>query len=157
MTRAPLDELSERVLSFIAEIPSTFATVRRRVARHLLDFASEGQRGSELVTAIGRQQLADAVGTVREVVVRALRELREEGLLRTERARIVILGRLPACPRRGSSRLLKRLFAASRPTPCSPPRAYVGKRRRPWISAWLRIVASSSSRATTTTLFQTPR
>jgi hypothetical protein len=46
--RALLDELSERVLSFIAEIPSAFATVRGRVARHLLDLASEGQRGSEL-------------------------------------------------------------------------------------------------------------
>jgi hypothetical protein len=43
------------------------------------------------------------------------------------------------------------------PDSVQPPRAYVGKRRRPWISAWLRIVASSSSRATTTTLFQTPR
>jgi hypothetical protein len=32
----------------------------------------------------------------------------------------------------------------------------VGYRRRPWISAWLSIVSSSSSRATTTTLFQTP-
>jgi CRP/FNR family transcriptional regulator, cyclic AMP receptor protein len=36
-----LGELSERVLSFIAEIRDrTFATVRQRVARHLLDLAS---------------------------------------------------------------------------------------------------------------------
>jgi hypothetical protein len=33
---------------------------------------------------------------------------------------------------------------------------YLGWRRRPWISAWLSIFSSSSSRATTTTLFQTP-
>jgi hypothetical protein len=35
--------------------------------------------------------LADAVGTVREVVVRVLREFRAEELIRTERDRIVIL------------------------------------------------------------------
>src|SRR6266545_4805017 len=89
--QAVTDELSERVLSFIAEIPSAFTTVRRRVARHLLDLASESQRDSELVAAIGQQDLADAVGTVREVIVRALRELREDGLLRTGRQGIVLI------------------------------------------------------------------
>ena len=92
VARALLDELSERVLSFIAEIPgSAFATVRQRVARHLLDLASESQTGSELVAAVGQQDLADAVGTVREVVVRALRELRQAGLLETRRHGIVLL------------------------------------------------------------------
>ena len=89
---ALLDELSERVLSFIAQIPgSAFTTVRQRVARHLLDLASEGQSGSQLVAAISQQDLADAVGSVREVVVRALRELRHAGLLETRRAGIVLL------------------------------------------------------------------
>lgn len=91
VARALLDELSERVLAFVAEIPSAFQTVRQRLARHLLDLASESQRGSELRVAIAQQDLADAVGTVREVVVRALRELREEGLLRTGRDGIVLL------------------------------------------------------------------
>jgi CRP/FNR family transcriptional regulator len=92
VARALLDELSERVLSFIAEIPgSAFATVRQRVARHLLDLASESQSGAELVAAIGQQDLAEAVGTVREVVVRALRELRQDGVLRTQRNGIVLL------------------------------------------------------------------
>lgn len=92
MARALLGELSERVLSFIAEIrDSAFATVRQRVARHLLDLASEGQTGPELVAAIGQQDLADAVGSVREVVVRALRELRQGHLIETGRDRIVIL------------------------------------------------------------------
>jgi CRP/FNR family cyclic AMP-dependent transcriptional regulator len=92
VARALIDELTERVLSFIAEIPgSAFATVRQRVARHLLDLASESQSGPELVAAIGQQELADAVGTVREVVVRALRELRQAGLLETRRDGIVLL------------------------------------------------------------------
>lgn len=91
VARALLDELSERVQSFIAEIrDSAFATVRQRVARHLLDLASESQRGSELMAAIGQQDLADAVGSVREVVVRALRDLRQAGLIETGRDRIVI-------------------------------------------------------------------
>jgi CRP/FNR family cyclic AMP-dependent transcriptional regulator len=92
VARALLDELSERVLSFIAEIPgSAFATVRQRVARHLLDLASESQTGSELWAAIGQQDLADAVGSVREVVVRALRELRQDDLLETRRDGILLL------------------------------------------------------------------
>lgn len=91
VARALLDELSERVLSFLTEVPSAFATVRQRVARHLLDLASENQNDARLIAAIGQQELADAVGTAREVVVRALRKLREDGLIRTERQRIVVL------------------------------------------------------------------
>jgi CRP/FNR family cyclic AMP-dependent transcriptional regulator len=92
VARALLDELSERVLSFIAEIPgSAFATVRQRVTRHLLDLASESQTGPELLATVGQQDLADAVGTVREVVVRALRDLRRAGLIETRRDGIVLL------------------------------------------------------------------
>ena len=61
-------------MSFIAEIPgSAFATVRQRVARHLLDLASATQLGSRLKVTISQQELADSVGSVREVVVRVLR------------------------------------------------------------------------------------
>jgi CRP/FNR family transcriptional regulator, cyclic AMP receptor protein len=100
VARAFLGELSERARSFVYEIPgSAFATVRQRVARHLLDLASEpgpepaseGRPGQELTVRISQQELADAVGTVREVVVRVLRELRREDLVRTERDRIVIV------------------------------------------------------------------
>lgn len=92
VARALLEELSERVLSFIAEIGTgAFATVRQRIARHLLDLASEGQRGPELIARLTQQELADASGTVREVVVRILRELRAAGVLRTGRAGVIIL------------------------------------------------------------------
>ncbi len=91
VARVLLDELSERALSFLGEIPNAFATVRQRVARHLLDLASDRHTGQGLVAPIGQQELADAVGSVREVVVRVLRELREEGVVRTERRRIVLL------------------------------------------------------------------
>jgi CRP-like cAMP-binding protein len=89
---ALLRELSERVQSFIAEISSgAFSSVMQRVARHLLDLASEHQRGFELVAPVTQQGLADAVGTVREVVVRILRDLRHEGIVETRRTGIVIL------------------------------------------------------------------
>jgi CRP/FNR family transcriptional regulator, cyclic AMP receptor protein len=93
---ALLVELSERVRTFVNEIPGTaFATVRQRVARQLLDLVSTHQNESgpsdELAVRITQQDLAAAVGTVREVVVRALRQLRDVGAVRTERDRIVLL------------------------------------------------------------------
>jgi CRP/FNR family transcriptional regulator len=45
----------------------------------------------EIVVPVTQQELADAVGTAREVVVRVLRELRRDGVVRTERGYIVIL------------------------------------------------------------------
>ena len=93
-----LEELSERVLRFMHEIPGgAFASVRQRVARHLLDLASDrAQRGAppdvgELVAPVSQQELAESVGTVREVVVRVLREMRQDGLVRTGRDGIVLL------------------------------------------------------------------
>jgi CRP/FNR family transcriptional regulator len=90
VSRALLRELSERVMSMWYELPgSIFTTVRQRLARHLLELAS--QAGPELVVTVSQQQVADAVGTAREVVVRALRELRATGAVRTERDHIVIV------------------------------------------------------------------
>lgn len=96
VARALLIELSERARNFVNEIPGTaFATVRQRVARQLLDLASTHQQDSdpngELAVRITQQDLAEAVGTVREVVVRTLRQLRDAGVVRTERERIVLL------------------------------------------------------------------
>lgn len=96
VAHALLEELSERVLSFLYEIPgSAFTSVRQRVARHLLDLASECSSGGgsehALVAVVSQRELAEAVGTVREVVVRTLRELRRDGVVRTEKDRIVIV------------------------------------------------------------------
>lgn len=92
VSRVLIDELSERVLAFISEIPAgAFATVGQRVARHLLDLATEQQHGTELVASVTQQELAEAGGTVREVVVRILRDLRADGIVATRRAGIVIL------------------------------------------------------------------
>jgi CRP/FNR family transcriptional regulator len=96
VARAFLIELSERARNFVHEIPgNAFATVRQRVARQLLDLAStrprERQPDGELAVQMTQQDLAAAAGTVREVVVRTLRQLREKGAVRTERDSIIIL------------------------------------------------------------------
>ena len=96
VARALLVEVSERARNFVQEISGTaFATIRQRVARQLLDLAStrpfEARTNGELAVQVTQQDLAAAAGTVREVVVRALRRLREDGVVRTERDRIVIL------------------------------------------------------------------
>ena len=84
-------ELSERTLSFVAQISGTaFTTVGQRVARHLLDLASEAQRGDELQADVSQQDLAEAAGTVREVVVRILREFRAAGLIETRRGTVLV-------------------------------------------------------------------
>ena len=96
VAKALLLELSERATAFAAEIgDSAFATVRQRVARHLLDLGLPDHEGADherrLVTLVSQQELADAVGTVREVVVRTLRELRQLGMIETGRRGIRIL------------------------------------------------------------------
>lgn len=106
VAQAFLGELSERVVSFIDEITgNTFATVRQRVARHLLDLAAQRglgrDAGAEMVVPVSQWELADAVGTVREVVVRVLREFREEGVVRTGRDQIVIVDPARLVPGQG--------------------------------------------------------
>ena len=76
------EEVTERLYDVLQAFSgNAFGTVRQRLARHLLDIAAEHQAGSRLVVPIGGQALADAVGTAREVVVRALRDLRTAGII----------------------------------------------------------------------------
>ncbi|MEX2136734.1 MAG: Crp/Fnr family transcriptional regulator [Chloroflexota bacterium] len=91
VANALLVETSERVMTFVAEFSGhAFATVRQRIARHLLDLAALDPHSEELAASISQQELADGVGTVREVVVRVLRELRTQGCIRTRRDGIVL-------------------------------------------------------------------
>jgi CRP/FNR family transcriptional regulator len=65
-----------------------------RVARHLLEIADPTPRGT--AAAVTHQQVADAVGSAREVVTRALGALRRAGVVETSPGRVVItdMGRL---------------------------------------------------------------
>jgi CRP/FNR family transcriptional regulator, cyclic AMP receptor protein len=68
-----------------------FMNVRQRVAGYLLNVAAADPSGG-LVAAITQQQLANAVGSVREVVARTLHDLRTAGVS-VSRARIAIVDR----------------------------------------------------------------
>lgn len=56
-----------------------FGSVLQRVSRHLLDLAGRCDEG--LVVRMDQQEIADSIGSVREVVARALRTLSEQGHL----------------------------------------------------------------------------
>ncbi len=88
------EETSQRLYAVLEELAgNTFGSVRERTARHLLNLAAERQltSGKILIASVTQQEIADAVGSVREVVARALRQLSEEGLLKNTPDGIVIL------------------------------------------------------------------
>src|SRR5262245_18883217 len=74
------EESVHRLYDILEELAgNTFASVRQRVARHLLDLATSRLEASRTLTALVYQQdLANSVGSVREVVARVLAELRSE-------------------------------------------------------------------------------
>ncbi|WP_026919314.1 Crp/Fnr family transcriptional regulator [Gordonia shandongensis] len=67
---------------------TVFGTVRERVARHLLDLAV--RRDGELIVMHEQQEIADSIGSVREVVARTLRDFRERGLLSRDHGALVL-------------------------------------------------------------------
>jgi CRP/FNR family transcriptional regulator, cyclic AMP receptor protein len=91
---ALLGEITNTVYALWHEIAATaFASVPQRVARHLLEIAAREQEaeGGPLVAHVSQQELADLVGSVREVVARALRDLRDEGVVQVSRGGIVVI------------------------------------------------------------------
>ncbi len=89
---ALIAEITRRLQDIYATLASnTFGSMRERVARHLLDLATEATHTERLVAPVTQQALADDVGTVREVVARVLRDLRSEGLIATADGYIEIL------------------------------------------------------------------
>ena len=87
------EESVHRLYDVLEELAgNAFATVRQRVARHLLDLAASRPTTAGRLTAIVSQQdLANSVGSVREVVARVLGELRTEHIVRTLPGRVEIL------------------------------------------------------------------
>lgn len=104
-------EISPRLVDTYATLAAnTFGTMRERVARQLLDVATEGPTGGALVALLTQQGLGDGVGTVREVIARVLRDFRAEGLVKSTAGQIeivdpdglaAIVGRWSANDRRG--------------------------------------------------------
>ncbi len=87
------EELNRRLYDTLEQTAvNAFGSVRQRVAAHLLDLASAQQhpRG-RLVARVSQQELADAAGSVREVVARVLRDFRLAGIVATAADSVVIL------------------------------------------------------------------
>ena len=84
-SEALLDELTARLrFAYRALGASAFMPVRARVARDLLERAKmSGPPLAGKLLDVTHQSLADATGSVREVVARAVRELRAEGVIST--------------------------------------------------------------------------
>jgi CRP/FNR family transcriptional regulator len=86
-------ELTNTIHALWHELAATaFASVPQKVARHLLEIAAREQEaeGGTLVAHVSQQELADLVGSVREVVARALRDLRDESIVRVSRSGIEV-------------------------------------------------------------------
>jgi CRP/FNR family transcriptional regulator len=85
-------ELLERWQQTLAMLGlQSFGSMRERVAHHLLAVASWDRASRRFSTNLSQQQLADSVGTVRDVVGRVLRELRDRGAVDLRRGAIDIL------------------------------------------------------------------
>ena len=100
LANAVLAELSRRLEDVYATVAdAAFGTVREKVARHLLALSDDGRQGERRIAPITQQELADGIGTMREVAARALRDLRREGTIATAPGAIEILdsARLAAC------------------------------------------------------------
>jgi CRP/FNR family transcriptional regulator, cyclic AMP receptor protein len=68
-----------------------FTTVTQRVVEHMLATADEGETDEDGATVpLTQQQLADAVGSVREVVARVIRDLKARDLLKPSRRGIEV-------------------------------------------------------------------
>jgi len=91
VARACAEELTRQLYRALDDISEqAFLTVRQRLVHQLLLLAQAGP-DRHLVVHASQQELADAIGSVREVVTRNLHQLHEEGLIDTSRDEIVIL------------------------------------------------------------------
>ncbi|WP_190264173.1 MULTISPECIES: Crp/Fnr family transcriptional regulator [Glutamicibacter] len=68
---------------------NVFGSVLQRVSRHLLDLAEPTSKG--LIVSADQHSIAASIGSVREVVARALRRLREDGLIVSTSGGILLL------------------------------------------------------------------
>lgn len=104
-----LETMARRMRRF-AEIVSdlAFRPVPERLARYITALARSIAPVAELDLELTQAQLAARLGTVRELVARALAQLEESGVIRRKRTRIVV--RDPA-----------RLAALARGEPLDPP------------------------------------
>lgn len=86
------EELSRRLQdTYVTLAVNCFASMAERVGLQLLYRALEDKAGRRLVVKATQQDLADDVGSAREVVARTLQDMRREGLIATGKGEVTIL------------------------------------------------------------------
>jgi CRP/FNR family transcriptional regulator len=91
LTMAVTEEVGAALADSVEALHSmAFASVRQRLVRQLLLRAERGPQAHPVVRAT-HQELADSVGSVREVVARSLRSMKRDGLVGQTSAGIVLL------------------------------------------------------------------
>lgn len=87
-----VEEVGRRLRAVLPGAPTVRAavSVRQRVAHYLVESCGGTTVGIRLVVA-SQQEIAESVGSVREVVNRAVRQLRGEGLVETSAEGIAVL------------------------------------------------------------------
>ena len=92
LSQALLDETTSRLRAAYRALEGrAFMPVRARVARDLVDRAAiRGPLHAGVRLDVTQQSLADSVGSVREVVARALGELKREGAITSRREGITV-------------------------------------------------------------------
>lgn len=93
IANALLRETSTRSVRFTAEVAGTFfPSTRQRIVRHLLELSTlaPAEQGVRMAR-VSQQDIADAVGTLREVVARILHDLRDIGLIETARGHVRLI------------------------------------------------------------------
>ena len=87
-----LVDLAEHTAAYLSALAiGTLPSLRQDVVRHLLDVAESGDNGDSIVARLSPQELAEQVGSPREVVGRILRDLKDEGLVSTGQDAVVVL------------------------------------------------------------------
>ncbi len=88
------EEVGRRLYSSLTDqIYHQCRNVKDRLLYQLREIASKLKAGpdGQILVPLKQQDLADGIGTSREVVARALKELKEEGLLETSREQILLI------------------------------------------------------------------
>ena len=91
---ALIESIARRARHLVAMVEDlSLRSVKSRLARLLLNEAERADKAGELDRSqmVTQSEMAARLGTVREMIGRALRELADEGLIKFDRHRIVIL------------------------------------------------------------------
>lgn len=85
-----LGELSKALSHGIDEVATNaFGTVRERLLRRLVELVP-GHSAGNVTVRVTQQELADSIGSAREVVGRTLREIEKSGFIQVQRSHIRI-------------------------------------------------------------------